>query len=165
VFSGGKDLRGPQSSGLMLGRRDLIEAVRLHGNPNQAVGRPMKVGKEEMLGLLAAVERYLNLDHDARDGYCETTTAQWCAALNALPGVTAERSFPNEAAQPLARCLVTFEPNIDRDTVVKALLDGDPAISVANYQDNGLYLNPMTLEPGQEQIVQERLLAILHGLV
>jgi D-glucosaminate-6-phosphate ammonia-lyase len=59
IFSGGKDLRGPQSSDLVLGRRDLIEACRIHGNPNPGIGRPMKVGKEEMLGLLAAVERYM----------------------------------------------------------------------------------------------------------
>ncbi len=165
LFSGGKDLRGPQSSGLMLGRRDLIEAVRLHGNPNQAFGRPMKVGKEEMVGLLAAVERYLNLDHDAREQYCETCVDNWCAALNAVPGVTAERSFPNEAAQPLPRALVTLPFELNRDAIVQALLEGEPAISVATYQDNGLFLNPFTLEPGQEQIVQERLLAILNGLL
>ena len=55
VFSGGKDLCGPQSSGLILGRRDLIEACALNGSPNHSIGRPMKVGKEEMVGLLAAV--------------------------------------------------------------------------------------------------------------
>ncbi|MEM7034723.1 MAG: aminotransferase class V-fold PLP-dependent enzyme, partial [Chloroflexota bacterium] len=61
VFSGGKDLRGPQPTGLIVGRRDLIEACTLNGSPNHSLGRPMKVGKEEMVGLLAAVERYLKL--------------------------------------------------------------------------------------------------------
>src|SRR5262249_4864636 len=104
IFSGGKDLRGPQSSGLVWGRRDLVEACRCQGNPNPFIGRPMKVGKEEMLGLLAAVERYLQLDHAAREQYCEDTVRTWCAALNGLPGVAAERSYPNEAGQPLPRC-------------------------------------------------------------
>ena len=161
LFSGGKDLRGPQSSGLMLGRAGLIEACHIHASPNQGFGRPMKVGKEEMAGLLAAVERYLTLDHTARERYCETTVKNWCAALNTLDGVTAERSFPNEAAQPLPRCLVTLAPGVDRDAVVVALLAGDPAISVATSAAHGIYLNPMTLEPGEEHIVQQRLIDIL----
>lgn len=164
LFSGGKDLRGPQSSGLMLGRKDLIEACRIHGNPNQAFGRPMKVGKEEMVGVLAAVERYVQLDHDARERYCETTVEQWCGVLNKLDGVTAERSFPNEAGQPLPRCLVTIQPNVigmARDTVVSALLEGEPGVSVASYENNGIFLNPMTLGQGEEQVVQQRLVAVL----
>ena len=56
IFSGGKGLRGPQSAGLVLGRPDLIAACRLNGSPNHAIGRPMKVGKEELIGMLAAVE-------------------------------------------------------------------------------------------------------------
>ena len=78
VFSGGKDLRGPQSSGLVLGRRDLIEACRMHGSPNRSVGRPMKVGKEEMMGLLVAVERYLTLDHARSRTVSAKTRSMWC---------------------------------------------------------------------------------------
>ena len=110
IFSGGKDLRGPQSSGLILGRRELIAACALNGNPNHSIGRPMKVGKEEIAGLVAAVERYVTMDHTARARYCEETVAEWSAALNALPGVSARRDFPNEAGQPLPRCRVTIEP-------------------------------------------------------
>src|SRR5207302_2135557 len=62
IFSGGKGLRGPQSSGLVLGRREIVEACRANGSPNHSVGRPMKVGKEELLGLLAAVEWSLAQD-------------------------------------------------------------------------------------------------------
>jgi D-glucosaminate-6-phosphate ammonia-lyase len=165
VFSGGKDLRGPQSSGLVLGRRDLIEACRLHGSPNAHVGRPMKVGKEEMMGVLAAVERYLKLDHDAREVYCETTVQMWCDALNEIPGITATRSFPNEAGQPLPRCLLRIDGvqvGSDRDAIVDLLLQGDPAIAVAADGEDGIQLNPMTLEAGEEQIVLERLLEIVR---
>jgi L-seryl-tRNA(Ser) seleniumtransferase len=166
VFSGGKDLRGPQSSGLVLGRRDLIEACRLHGSPNHAVGRPMKVGKEEMAGLLAAVERYLKLDHAAREHYCETTVSDWCAAVNAIPGLSAQRTFPNEAGQPLPRCLITVEPGrlgIERDAIVEQLAAGDPAIIVEPVGEDNIHVNPMTLEAGEEAIILSRLLAVISG--
>ena len=65
IFSGGKGLCGPQATGLVLGRSDLIKACAVQGNPNQAIGRPMKVGKEELCGCLAAVEWYVGLDHAA----------------------------------------------------------------------------------------------------
>ena len=165
IFSGGKDLRGPQSSGLILGKRSLIEAIPQHGNPNAAIGRPMKVGKEELMGLLAAIERYLKLDHQARDQYCETTVADWCATLNKIDGLTAERAFPNEAGQPLARCLVTIDAvrcGISRDMVIERLLGGNPAISVAPQGEHQLYLNPMTLEIGEKQIVCERLIVVVQ---
>ena len=62
IFSGGKDLHGPQASGLLVGTKAMIAAVAVNGSPNQRLGRPMKVGKEEMIGLLAAVERYVAID-------------------------------------------------------------------------------------------------------
>lgn len=163
VFSGGKDLRGPQSSGLVLGRRDLVEACRSHGSPNQAVGRPMKVGKEEIMGLLAAVERYLTLDHDARAQSCETTVQLWSEALNVIPGFTAVRTFPNEAGQPLPRCLLAVDAaqaGITRDEVVKQLLNGTPAVVVDAPGEDGIHLNPMTLEAGEAEIVLARLVEI-----
>lgn len=167
IFSGGKDLRGPQSSGLVLGKRRYVEAMRAHGSPNQAIGRPMKVGKEEMMGLLAAVERYLKLDHVARSQYCETTVSDWCEAFSTLEGVTVERDFPNEAGQPLAWCLVTLDAEkcgITRDEVIQALLDGTPSIAVAlhDVNDNQLHLNPMTLELGEEKSVEDRFVEVME---
>lgn len=166
IFSGGKDLRGPQSSGLVLGKRRYIEAMRHHGSPNQGFGRPMKVGKEEMMGLLAAVERYLTLDHKAREQYCETVVSDWCEAFSTIDGVTVERDFPNEAGQPLAWCLVTIDAEkcgITRDEVIQALLDGTPSIAVAlGGDDTQLHLNPMTLEPGEEKFVEDRFLDVMN---
>jgi D-glucosaminate-6-phosphate ammonia-lyase len=161
IFSGGKDLCGPQSSGLVLGRADLIEAIRLHGNPNQGIGRPMKVGKEELMGLLAALERYLNLDHEARAQKFEDVVAMWNKGLSGIDGVVACRDFPNEAGQPVPRTYVKFSEKFSRDIIIKQLLEGEPAISVAPADDNGIYLNPMTLQGGEENIVLERLLAVL----
>jgi D-glucosaminate-6-phosphate ammonia-lyase len=164
IFSGGKDLRGPQSTGLILGRRDLIDACRMHGNPNHSVGRPMKVGKEEMAGILAAVERYVNLDPAVFENYCENSVSHWCDLFNAVSGLSAQRSFPNEARQPFPRCHIEVDSKqvgMSRDALVDALANGTPSIMVQPDGDSGLYLNPMTLAAGEEKIVLDRLLAIV----
>ncbi|MBI1257392.1 MAG: aminotransferase class V-fold PLP-dependent enzyme [Chloroflexi bacterium] len=168
VFSGGKDLRGPQSSGLVLGRRDLVEACRIHGSPNANVGRPMKVGKEEMMGLLAAVERYLTLDHDAREQVCESTVAMWIDTLSAIPGISARRTFPNEAGQPLPRCLLTIDAaqlGMDAKAVQDQLASGDPSIVVELVGADGIHLNPMTLEAGEADVITNRLQEIVASRV
>ena len=169
IFSGGKDLRGPQSSGLVVGRKWLIEAMRPNGNPNANIGRPMKGGKEDMAGLLAAVKRYLALDHGARRERDERAVAAWCETFNRLPGVRAQRSFPNEAAQPLPRCEVLLDAGasqhgaaLNRDGLVQALRNGTPAIAVATSTDErGIWLNPMTLSDEELGIVQARLVELL----
>jgi len=166
IFSGGKDLHGPQSSGLVLGKRELIEAMRLNGSPNHSIGRPMKVGKEEMCGVLAAVRWYLGLDHAGRLSQSEEVVTGWCSELNRLPGVSAHRSWPNEAGQPMPRAQVHIDAaqaGASRDQVVRALLAGAPAVTVSNGPDESIYLNPMTLEEGEETVVLERLLAVLRG--
>lgn len=165
VFSGGKDLRGPQTTGLVVGRKDLVEAMRINGSPNHSIGRPMKVGKEEMVGLLAAVKRYLALDHEARASQDDEVVSGWCAALNQFVGVHAERSFPNEAGQPLPRAKVTIDPTKarhSRDAVVRQLEQGTPAITVSQAGSDAFYLNPMTLADGEEQVVLDRLVEILR---
>ncbi|MCS7061855.1 MAG: aminotransferase class V-fold PLP-dependent enzyme [Anaerolineae bacterium] len=163
IFSGGKDLRGPQSTGLVVGKKWLIEAMRPLGNPNQGLGRPMKVGKEEMVGLLAAVKRYMSLDHAARRARDERIVAEWCRALNTRPGVCARRSFPNEAGQPLPRCEVILDDTarLTREALMAALMAGEPAISVAAADERGIFLNPMTLSDEEVGIVQARLLELL----
>jgi L-seryl-tRNA(Ser) seleniumtransferase len=165
IFSGGKDLRGPQASGLIVGRKDLVEACRVNGNPNHSIGRPMKVGKEEMVGLLTAVRLYLQIDQEARASQDEEVVIGWCATLNKLPGVHAERSFPNEAGQPLPRAKITFDAKkvgMTGEEVVTRLLDGSPSIAVARAGANGIFLNPMTLADGEEEVVLERLMSILE---
>ncbi|MCY4018974.1 MAG: aminotransferase class V-fold PLP-dependent enzyme [Chloroflexi bacterium] len=164
LFSGGKDLRGPQPTGLMLGRRDMIESIRVISVPNHGLGRPLKVGKEEMMGLLAAVERYLEMDHAAREAYCEDCVRLWRDALNPLPGVCAEHDFPNEANQPLPWCLISVDPDVlgrSASDLVAAFLEGEPAISVFEVDETRFRLNPMTLNPGEEFIVRDVCLKLL----
>lgn len=164
LFSGGKDLRGPQGTGLIVGRKELIDAVALNGNPNMAVGRPMKVGKEEMAGLYAAVKRYLSLDHDAIGRLYDEHVATIMRELQDVPGVTTTRDYPNEAGQPAPRALVRFAPPLSRDAVVMALQQGDPAIEVYSAAPDAILLNPMTLEEGEEMIVAQRLREVVSAI-
>jgi L-seryl-tRNA(Ser) seleniumtransferase len=164
IFSGGKDLAGPQSSGLVVGRKEIIEAMRVNGNPNASIGRPMKVGKEEMVGLLTAVKLYLKRDHAARLSQDEEIVAGWCSELNQVSGIHAERSIPNVAGQPMPRAKVTIDPAkavMNRDELILALRNGTPSIEVLPSGTDAIFVNPMTLKDGEEQIVLERLLEIL----
>lgn len=162
IFSGGKGLRGPQSSGLVLGRADLVAGCRINGSPNQSLGRPMKVGKEEMVGLLAAVEYAMSQDETALLAGYERIVRGWIDGLTGINGVAVERSYPSEAGQPHGRALVTFDPDrFSRDEVVTALWDGEPRVAVASIGDDAIALNPQTIQPGEDVIVLDHLRAIL----
>jgi L-seryl-tRNA(Ser) seleniumtransferase len=165
VFSGGKGLRGPQPSGLVLGRADLIEAVRANSSPNHAMGRPFKVGKEELLACLAAVEWSLAQDEEATIAGYESTVAMWLDGLRDLPGVIAERGFPSEAGQPHGRAIVTIGEGarLDRDALVAALWDRDPRIAVSKLREDQIALNPQTLEPGEDAVVLAAIRELLGG--
>lgn len=168
VFSGGKELRGPQASGLVVGRGDLIEACRVHGSPHQRLGRPMKVGKEEMMGLLAAVERYVGLDHAARMAGFEATVERWIAAVAERPGVRARREFPNEAGQPVPRARIAFDPEVTGLTGREAqrrLWEGDPAVAVALAGPDAISLTPDCLDGDDDEVIVGRLSEIItkHG--
>jgi L-seryl-tRNA(Ser) seleniumtransferase len=164
LFSGGKGLCGPQSSGLILGRQDLIDACAFHACPRPYIGRPMKAGKEEIIGLLAALKWYLSLDHDALLRRYEDQVAWVVAAFSGKEFITARRSFPSEAGQPMPRAEVIFDEaglNFTRDAVLQALMFGSPAVSLAPAGENGIFINPQTLAPGEEVIVVERILSVL----
>jgi D-glucosaminate-6-phosphate ammonia-lyase len=160
IFSGGKGLCGPQSSGLVLGRPDLIEACTLNASPRTYIGRPMKVGKEEIVGLLAAVRHYINLDHGQEIRTYEEQVAYILAAFTGNAHLQARRGFPSEAGQPMPRLELTLDEagaGITRDALLKRLYEGTPAISLASAGEHGLYINPQTLRPGEEKIIVERI--------
>ncbi len=163
IFSGGKGLRGPQSSGLVLGRPDLIDACRANGNPNSSIGRPMKVGKEELMGLLAAVEWSLAQDEPAVLAGYEASVQRWLRGLAGIPGVAAERTFPSEAGQPHGRAVVHVQPPcpLTRDQVVDALWSRNPRIAVSTAGEDAIALNPQTLEPGEDEQVLSALREVL----
>ncbi|MEV6039340.1 hypothetical protein AB0L65_49985 [Nonomuraea sp. NPDC052116] len=167
IFSGGKGLRGPQSSGLVLGKRWIVDGCRAHASPNQQIGRGMKVGKEELLGLYAAVEWTLEQDEEALLAGYEQMVDRWIAGLRDVPGVVAERGYPSEAGQPHGRAVVRVltTSGWTRDALVQALWDGDPriAVGVSGVPDDAIALNPQTIEPGEDLVVLDALVRHLSS--
>jgi uncharacterized pyridoxal phosphate-dependent enzyme len=160
IFSGGKGRRGPQPTGLILGRHDLVEACRRHGPPHPYLGRGMKVGKEELCGILAAVRWYLARNEAEEAAFYEASVAEVLRAFEDHPDVRACRSWPNEAGQPVPRAELSLDEAAlgrSRDAVLQALLDGNPAISLAAGADSIIYFNPQTVEPGETAIIIRRL--------
>src|SRR5918993_385003 len=162
VFSGGKEFHGPQASGLLVGTEAMIAAIAINGSPHQRLARPMKVGKEEMIGLLAAVERYVAEDWQDRARRYEATVERWVEHFGGLPGVSASRIFPNEAGQPTPRCRVAFatETGLSGADAVKLLWEGDPRIAVAVDGPDAISITPELLEKGEESILLDRIAAL-----
>jgi uncharacterized pyridoxal phosphate-dependent enzyme len=162
VFSGGKDICGPQSSGLIVGRRDLIAACALNANPNYSIGRAMKVGKEEIAGMIAALERYLSQDFAAEEKLWEDMVATIVKALADVPGLDARRVSPAEpGVQPnwIPRVYLDWQKGttpLSSSDVQSLLRQGEPGIAVGT-TSTGLFVNPQTLTPGQEKIIAKRL--------
>ena len=164
LFSGGKGLCGPQSSGLIVGKKSLIEAIAFNGPPHPFIGRGMKVGKEEMVGLLAAVTWYLNHDHGQLQQSYEDQVTYYAEAFKDIQGVTVHRSFPSEAGQPMPRTDIRFDEaqlGIARDEILRQLLSGEPAIDIAGTGADGVLINGQTLMPGEVEIIAQRLKEIL----
>ncbi|WP_405057416.1 hypothetical protein OG474_32405 [Kribbella sp. NBC_01505] len=162
IVSGGKGLRGPQTTGLVLGRRWLVDRCRRHASPYQEIGRGMKVGKEELAAILATVEWTLAQDEDAQLAAYERSVTLWLDGLQDLPGITAYRGYPSEAGQPHGRAVLRFADG-NRQQIIDALWDLDPRISVGTFRlaDNEIALNPQTLQPGEDRLV---LTALRHLL-
>ena len=170
IFSGGKGIRGPQSSGLILGRKDLIEACAMNGSPYHGVGRPCKVGKEEIIGLVTAIELFSDPEYERKEleGW-HLRTGYIVETLSDLSHVTVESGFPKDFAGvqinpgivPVA--VVTWDNQaipMTKEKAASALLEGDPGIYVATSRD-GIVIAPHTLLPGEERIVAERVGAVL----
>jgi uncharacterized pyridoxal phosphate-dependent enzyme len=167
VFSGGKGLRGPQPTGLVLGRRDMIENARYHGSPNYSVGRPMKVGKEELAGILTAVGLALQVDEEAELARYEAMVRAWVEGLQGIPGTTVERGYPSEAGQPHSRAILHLLPGaaLTRDALIDDLWEGTPRIAVGILEDDpdAIALNPQTISDDEAGIVLTRMRECLRA--
>lgn len=158
VFSGGKDLAGPQASGLITGSRRLLDAAREIAFPNYGIGRMLKVGREEMAGLLSAVEQYVSMDHDDRARWCRDQLEVLKASFADHRNVEVVDSYPNEAGQPIARAIVRFaHEGVGSDRVIERLRTGVPGVFAIAAGENGIFVNPMTLAPGEIEMVVQRL--------
>jgi D-glucosaminate-6-phosphate ammonia-lyase len=164
TFSGGKGLRGPQSSGLLLGRKDLIAAARLNAPPNgNTVGRGMKVNKEEMIGMLAALELYLAKDHAAEAREFEVRAEVIRSAAAAVRGVNAETFVP-EVANHVPHVRISWDAAAKGMTpadVVNVLRAGEPSIGTRSEGDT-LVVGVWMMRKGEEKIVARRLREVLE---
>ena len=165
LFSGGKGLCGPASTGLVLGSRRYIELFERNAAPRQRIGRPMKVGKEDLIGILAAVEWYLRQDHEALAAQYEAMVAHLVAWGRDRTDVDVVRDTRGEAGQPTPRALIRLLPPIAarRDEILVALRAHPPRVELLPEGDDSLYLAPETLVPGEQAMVSDRLGAVLEG--
>ena len=164
AISGGKALRGPQSTGLLLGRADLIAAARKAISPHEGIGRGMKVGKEEIIGLLAAVERYLKLDHEAELRLWEERAADLMARLATIPGMSVRRDLP-EIANHAPHVIVEWSARHSRLTaeeVTRRLLEDDPPIAILAEGERTLRIAVWTLQGDEHELVADRLHALFR---
>lgn len=163
AFSGGKGLMGPQCSGLLLGRKNLIEAARPAISPAGGIGRGMKVGKEEMIGLLAAVERYMRTDHDAEMRMLEGRVREMMRMLAGVEGIETAVKVP-PIANEVPHLAVKWDEAAKRITsaeVVRKLREGDPPIAVLNEGRGSLLVSVWMMRGNEHRTVARRLREVL----
>lgn len=165
TFSGGKALRGPQSSGLMLGKAEFIDHARSNGSPFQGWARALKVGKEEIAGLVAAVRRFVELDHEALLKSWTRIIEEWRTALEAASALDVTVEPLNEAGQPVPRLRVSLADSLRTQRILDNLHHSTPRIAVlpdvANGRPRGFWLSPDQLADGEAEIVSARVLEAL----
>jgi len=169
AYSGGKCIRGPQTAGLLLGRKDLVRAAWVHSAPHHGFSRGMKVGKEEAMAMLMAVEMWMKRDHDAE-------WTKWTSWLNLIAdrvktvdGVRTAVTQPEGLSNKTPSLKVMWDKSklgVSGDLVARALLDGEPRVALFAQRgdspsDTGVSITPYMLLPGDAQIVADRLAAVL----
>ncbi|MDZ7639538.1 MAG: hypothetical protein U5J83_14985 [Bryobacterales bacterium] len=165
TFSGGKGLMGPQSAGLLLGRKDLIEAARLNTSPfSDSLSRGMKVNKEEMLAMMVAVEHYLKRDHGADLREWNRRCDVIAAAAKQVKSVTSEVIVP-PIANHVPHLVLRWDASAVRLTppeAMKLLAEGEPAIEACPLTDGErLVFGVWMMQPGDAEIVAKRVREIL----
>lgn len=168
TFSGGKMMRGPQSAGILFGRKDLINAARLNHSPNEApIGRPMKVNKEEMFGMYAALKSYLDRDHKKEWQEWLDRAAQMSKVFETVATVKAKTVVSPGPANAFPGIEVTWDQSkvkITGEDVKQALKDGTPSI-VINGNKEMLNVGVVLLRPEEAVIVANRIKEVLSKAV
>jgi uncharacterized pyridoxal phosphate-dependent enzyme len=163
-ISGGKDIRGPQSAGILMGKKDLIAAARLSAPPRGGnIGRGMKVNKEEILGMYVALEKFIKMDHEKEWKMWEDRVSIIENAAKKVKGVTTKVTVP-PVANVTPTLNITWDKNIvklTRDEFQDKLRKGDPSIEVMGGKDDSVVITVWMLKPGQEKIVASRILEVL----
>ncbi|UHG89248.1 aminotransferase class V-fold PLP-dependent enzyme [Spirosoma oryzicola] len=160
VVSGGKAMRGPQSAGLLMGKKDIISAARLHMPPRGFnIGRGMKVNKEEILGMYVALERFINEDHGKVWKMWEDNTAHIENTVKTVSGVKTDVHVPPLGNHtPTLR--ISWDPgklHLTGKDLQESLRKGDPSIEVGGSGPSHIGVTVWMLKPGQEKIVARRI--------
>jgi seryl-tRNA(Sec) selenium transferase len=165
-FSGGKAMYGPNDTGFLLGDKNLIEAATMQANPRSGIGRGFKVSKEQIVGLVVAVQRYANLDEKARLKE-EMDRAEYIVnSFKDYPHVNAQIIYPDNTGLPVPRVWLTLNEKtlgITVDEVSTALREGEPSIYTReHYSRTGMLLiDVQVMRHGEEKIVAEKLKEVL----
>ena len=160
TFSGGKGLRGPQSTGILCGRADLIKAAQLNMSPNHGIGRPAKVCKEEIAGLIAALDLFVKTDHEAEWASWRTSSEVIASSIRDIAGlkVKIEDNDPNRQGPAVA---IYFNDNwngADGETIMQRLAARKPSIRVGSGNYAGeIFITPVTLKDGEEYFIARAL--------
>jgi len=168
AISGGKGISGPQSAGLLLGRKDLIQAARLNTSPNSdSIGRGLKVSKEELLGMLVALELYLKRDHRAEWLEWEKRIQTMADTLKAVPGVTTEAFVP-EIANHVPHLRIRWDESVIKKSssdVVHLLREGSPSIEFVPTPSvaGSLEVASWMLQPGEAETVARCIASVLSS--
>lgn len=157
LFSGGKAIRGPQASGLILGKAKHIESISANASPNALFARALKVGKEEIAGLTTAIERFINLDHDAELLSWNSVVDFWFEGLMGQSQLTIEKESHNEAGQPVPRLRLSPSDG-NAMKLVAQLKKNSPSIEVVHNSSNNLWLSPDSLKIGEAAKVLQAIL-------
>lgn len=163
-ISGGKAMRGPQSAGILMGKKALIAAARLSAPPRSGVGRGQKVNKEEILGMYVALEKYVKHDHAKEWKIWEEKIALIDNAVKGINGVRTEVVLPPVANHTPSLSITWDDKKIKltKETMGEKLRKGTPSIEVIAWEaDNNIRLTVFMLKPGQEKVVAERIKAEL----
>ena len=174
TFSGGKGMRGPQNAGLLLGRKSLTDLAHENNNPGDGIGRGMKVAKEQIVGMVAAVDWVLSHTEESMQGDYQKRVDLIAAAVKGIPSVRTETVVP-KIANHVPHLLIRFDPEVTgvtTDQIVEALRTGKPSIELnpntGQKPDQGIPADANTLvvgvwmlQPGEDAIVGQRVRAVL----
>lgn len=164
AISGGKHMRGPQCSGILAGRRDLVRAARLNSNPySDSLGRGLKAGREEIVGVWMAAEKYSRLDFAALDRQSQSQAEYLVREIARIPGLRT-RVSPHDRVRRVHRVIVEWdeqERGITAPECEKQLIEGEPRIAVLR-EGKGVMFTVFMNEPGDEKLVPGRLREIFN---
>jgi L-seryl-tRNA(Ser) seleniumtransferase len=167
LFSGGKGLRGPQTTGLILGKVEIIKAAAKFAAPNTTKARSLKVGKEEIFAILKAVEMYVNADHEEQARVWNAICDRWVSDFSVVKGFQPSKMVLNEAGQPLPRIKIEIDQKVfgmsARELALK-LWESEPRIAVDQRNDDQeIFLTPELLTSAEIALVTARIIELARS--